>query len=285
MRSLVGESVALYADQPWTATTMGLKFETVLSTLGVLTAVAYVLGWLQAFYYFDTFGVRLAAVEMSPQDYLLNSWFVVENVVFFLILIWAILTMPRWWTVLLGVAYFFIPIGSHYAFFHPHVWGANFLIEYRHTLLKFIPFGLLIAVGLLNGVDSLRRRTSITSLSGPQGRLGFVLVAVLVGAWSVSVAKHFGSYDANLELRYPDRMLSRIRLHLSTEAGEAAALMQADGLYLVHATPSQLFVWNSEGFSYGQPNQKVSVYVIARDKVRWFETDKRFQVQRGTFIF
>jgi len=264
---------------------MGLKLETVLSTLGVLTAVAYVLGWLQAFYYFDTFGVRLAAVEMSPQDYLLNSWFVVENVVFFLILIWAILTMPRWWNVLLGVVYFFIPIGSHYAFFYPHVWGANLLIEYRHTLLKFIPFGLLVIVALLNGVDSLRRRTSITSLSGPHGRLGFVLVAVIVGAWAVSVAKHFGSYDANLELRYPDRMLSRIRLHLSTEAGEAAALMQSDGLYLVHATPGQLFVWNSVGFSYGQPNQKVYVYVIARDKVRWFETDRRFQVQRGTFIF
>jgi hypothetical protein len=263
---------------------MRLKLETVLSTLGVLTAVAYVLGWLQAFYYFDTFGVRLAAVEMTPQDYLLNSWFVVENIVFFLILIWAILSVPRWWTVLLGVAYFFIPIGSHYAFFYPHVWGANFLIEYRHTLLKFIPFGLLLVVALLNGVGSLRR-TSNMSLSGPQARLGFVLLVVVVGAWSISVAKHFGSYDANLELRYPDRMLSRIRLHLVIDASEAGELTQSEELYLVHATPGQLFVWDARGFRYGGLNQKVDVHVIARDKVQWFETLRRFQVQRGTFIF
>src|SRR5215831_10500673 len=121
---------------------MQLKLDAVLSSLGVFTAIAYVLGWLQYFYYFDTFGIRIAAVELSVQDYLLNSWFVVENVLFFLILAWVVIKTPRWWSFVVGVAYFLIPIAAHYGFFYPGWWGADFLIEYRHTLLKFIPFGL-----------------------------------------------------------------------------------------------------------------------------------------------
>lgn len=264
---------------------MRLKLEPVLSALGLFTAVAYVLGWLQAFYYFDSFGIRLASVEMAPQDYLLNSWFVVENVLFFLILIWVILKTPRWWSYLIGVLYFMIPIAAHYAFFAPDRWGANFLIEYRHTLLKFIPFSLLGAVMLHDWLRGSRPFGNAIEVSWPHGNGLFVLLVIIVAAWSVSVAKHFGSFDANLELRYPSRMLAKVQLRAAPDVVGGAAFEQMSDLYLVHATPTQLFVWNSTGFTFAAPDQKVTIYVIARSKLEWFETSKSFLIQRGSFIF
>jgi hypothetical protein len=55
---------------------MSLRLESVLSWLGLLTAVAYCLGWLQTFYYFDAFGLDLQALEFSLTDYVFESWFV-----------------------------------------------------------------------------------------------------------------------------------------------------------------------------------------------------------------
>jgi hypothetical protein len=98
------------------------------------------------------------------------------------------------------------------------------------------------------------------------------------------MAKHFGSFDANLELRYPDRMLSKVRLHSDGDA-QLEELANNDALYVVHATPTQLFVWNAAGFIFGQRDQRVVIHVIKRDKVQWFETVKGFHVQRGNFIF
>jgi hypothetical protein len=263
---------------------MQLKLDTVLSSLGVFTAVAYVLGWLQYFYYFDTFGIRLAAVELTVQDYLLNSWFVIENVLFFLILAWLVIKTHRWWSYVIGVGYFLIPISAHYAFFVPGWWGADFLIEYRHTLLKFIPFGLLAAVLLRDWRRGSRPPSVTLDLSWPYSRVMFVLFLIVVSAWSVSMAKHFGSFDANLELRYPERMLSKVRLHTAPDI-ELEEFAKSDALYLVHATPTQLFIWNAAGFVFGQHDQRVVIYVIKRDKVQWFETTKGLQIQRGNFIF
>jgi hypothetical protein len=84
---------------------------------------------LKAYYYFDSFGIGLAAVEMSPQDYLFSSWFVIENLVFFLLLVWVVARAPRWWSVTIAVLYFFIPIAAHYAFLAPNEWPIRFLIN------------------------------------------------------------------------------------------------------------------------------------------------------------
>jgi hypothetical protein len=263
---------------------MSFKLDTVLSSLGVFTAVAYVLGWLQSFYYFDTFGIRLASVELSMQDHLLNSWFVIENLSFFLILAWVVSKTPRWWTLLIGAAYFLIPIAAHYAFFFPNWIGANFLIEYRHTLLKFIPFGVLGVVMFFDWLRGTRPAGHAIDLSWPYGKGMFVLFLIVVSAWSVSMAKHFGSFDANFELRYPDRMLSRVALHTAPD-DPLEELATSDRLYLIHATPRQLFVWDAAGFVFGKADQKVMVYVIQRDQIRSFETIKPFQIQRGNLIF
>ena len=264
---------------------MSLKLEKVLASLGVLSAVAYVLGWLQAFYYFDTFGIRLASVGMTPQDYLLNSWFVVENVVFFLVLVKVVTAVGRWWLWVIGAVYFLIPIAAHYAFFAPESSAARFLIEYRHTLLKFIPFGLLAGVMLSDRLSGSHPAGRVLALPEAPGAGWIALLVIVVGAWSVSVAKHFGSFDGNLELRHPDRMLATVRLHPVPGAAASDLLAPVGTLYLVHATATQLFIWDSGGFSFGQPDQKVTIHVIGRDKVGWFETTKNMQIQRGSFIF
>jgi hypothetical protein len=264
---------------------MNLKLDTVLSSLGVLTAVAYALGYLQAFYYFDTFGIPLASVEMSTQDYLLNSWFVIENVLFFLILAWITVKNPRWWSVLVSMVYFLIPIAAHYAFFVHGWWAAGFLIEYRHTVLKFVPFLLLAGMIVADWMHGSHRLGAKLDLSWPYGRVMFILFIIVVGAWSVSMAKHFGSFDANFELLYPERLLPKVRLQPIPGVSGPDDIWTSDRLYLIHATQTQLFVWNSTGFGFDQANQSIRIYVIKRDKLQWFETMKVFEIQRGGLIF
>jgi hypothetical protein len=52
-----------------------LKLETVLASVGLLRALAYALGFLKSLYYFSTFGIGLRSLDLSPQDYLFESWF------------------------------------------------------------------------------------------------------------------------------------------------------------------------------------------------------------------
>ena len=262
-----------------------IKLATILlgiaASIVVAFAVAFALGWLKTLYYFDAFGIGLSSLELSLLDYLFESWFVLQNVLFFILLFWFIVKTVRWWAIVLGVVYFFLPIASHYAFLADGQPLAEWLIDYRHTLLKFVPFGVYAAAWLFDRRSFQR----LKSLSWPHGNAALGLFVVVILAWSVSAAKHFGSFDANRVLRSPEQYLSRVKLHPESSIAAHAQISDRANLYAVYASPSRYFLWNHEGFRFAEPNQQVHLLVIPKDEVAWVESWKPFQVQPGSVFF
>jgi len=136
---------------------MQMRLEKILSALTLFTALAYSLGWIKTSYYFQTFGIGLSSLGFSPQDYLFESWFVLENLVFFLLLSWTVILSRRWWAYAVGVFYLVLPYLSDLAFQYWDRTLAKFLVEHRHSLLKFVPFLLLRSLLLCFGMEESSR--------------------------------------------------------------------------------------------------------------------------------
>jgi hypothetical protein len=147
-----------------------VKLEKAVGVVAVVAAIAYSLGWLKTFSYFETFGIGLPTLNMSIQDYLFESWFVLENVVFFVLFSWVLqagfrLGLPnRAWRVLwcfflsaLAILYLMLPYLTDWASGLPEaklaVLNCNLanLFSHYYTLLKLSPF-LLYALVVLGAV-------------------------------------------------------------------------------------------------------------------------------------
>jgi hypothetical protein len=257
-----------------------IKFETLISGITVLAGVAYSLGWLKTYYYFDAFGIALPALELSVQDYLFESWFVVENLLFFALLLWFVAIRVRWWTITLILAYGLIPIASHYSFLGQGSLLPSLLIDYRHALLKFIPFAVY-------GIDwFLRRRSySLASWSWPYTSGSLALFLLVTLAWGISTAKHFGSFDANRCQNAPDRFLPRAEVWLEDESDQGTVTSGAELMYLVYASPSHYFLWQHGDFEFGKQDAAIHILILPKSRVRKIETWKAFQIQPGSMFF
>src|ERR1700719_2170496 len=97
---------------------MQIKLGQIVSVLSVLTAWAYSLGWLKSWFYFDTFGIGLSSLKIAPQDYLFESWYVLENVIFFVVLLWTAAMIRRLWVRIVAALYFPLPWLVQAAFVH-----------------------------------------------------------------------------------------------------------------------------------------------------------------------
>jgi len=259
---------------------LSIRLEKLLSWLTLLTAVAYSLGWLKTYYYFDSFGIPLSSLEFSVTDYLFESWFVLENVVFFSLLCWFVIKLPLWWPITIGIIYFFLPVASHYAFLWPENIVAHFLITYRHTILKFLPFALYLAVFIFDR----KSFQHFKELSWPYSTAGLVLFIVIIAAWSVSTAKHFGGFDANRAQMTPDNFLPHVTIHFVPGVSNPDEITKAEELYLIHVTPNRYFIWNHKDFIFGGEKASVNVIVIPKEKVDRIETRKAFHVQPGSLF-
>jgi hypothetical protein len=264
-----------------------LRLESVLSWAGLATAVAYCLGWLKTLYYYDTFGIGLSSLGLSPADYLFESWFVLENVFFFFLVAWIAVNGRRPWLWAVGVAYSLIPILSHYAFLRPDAPVSEALINYRHTILKATPFVMLIVVAAL---DVARKRPPLKSANDLRWSFGqgaLALFVLVVAAWSISVAKHFGSFDANRAMLRPDSYFARVSLTMKASQASAAPpdAPASTELYLVYANDRQLFVWDRAGFVFDRPRDTVRLLVIPRDEVSLIRMQKPHEVQPGALFF
>src|SRR5262245_15266134 len=223
---------------------MQLRLEKILSALTLFTALAYSLGWIKTFYYFQTFGIGLSSLGFSPQDYLFESWFVLENIVFFMLLSWTIILSKRWWAYGVGTFYLALPYLSDLAFQHRDRTVATFLLEHRHSLLKFVPFlllGILVVLEWKNRRE-WKKRDQFWQLAWPYTKLWAVVYVLVILAWSVSAAKHFGSYDAKRVLSDPAKQLSRVKLHFSDNAHAPCVGNSPDLLFMVYATRDSLFL-------------------------------------------
>jgi hypothetical protein len=255
-----------------------LPFRIVTAAGGValLAAVACLLGWVKTVYYFHAFGLRLSPRELSLADHAGESWFVLQNVLLFLGLWWIVIRTRQLWAAAVGLLHAAIPIGAHYAFAVVDWAPAAWLIHYRHALLKLLPFAVLAGVWLFQP----RLRPRLRSFAWDHGGGPLALLAVVTFCWSLSAAKHFGSYDAQLALLAPDDHLLRVRIPdgASRVAGPAAG---GERLYLLHSDENRLVLWDGAGFVYGS-SAALRIVIVSREALPWFEGRRALQLQPGS---
>jgi hypothetical protein len=236
-----------------------------------VVALLWTLGRLKLLYYFAAFGVGLDAVEPTLLDQLFESWFVMQNLAFAGLLWWIALKTRSIWVVAVAVVHALIPITSHYAF-AVHEWvAAGFLIDYRHTLLKFVPFIVLAIVWFGRPSD----RGGLRQLTPPMSPGGLVLAAIVLVSWGVSMAKHSGSFDAQQVMRRPGLHLSNVELSPSSELPTTSG-----ELFLLHTSPSSVLLWDAGGFEFGRSTE-VRTLIVPRSSVVWIAVRRVFQLQLG----
>jgi hypothetical protein len=235
----------------------------------------YVLGRLKSLYYYQTFGVDIGSLDLDFWDHVFESWFTAQNLLFLVLLWWIALKTRSIWIACIAAVYALIPMASHYAFVFHDSAAAAFLIGYRHTLLKLIPFAVLIVVWAFFP----RHRGVLKDLSLPIPPVGLVLFTVIALAWAISAAKHFGSFDANLVTRDPAAHLVRVRLG----SGFGPTRPPAEELYVLHASRESVILWDHTGFNGTDSGSVPSIrtLVVPRSAVEWIEGRKTFRVQPG----
>jgi hypothetical protein len=257
---------------------MRIKLTQVVSVLSVLTAWAYSLGWLKTYFYFDTFGISLSSLKIAPQDYLFESWYVLENVVFFVMLLWTAAMIRRLWVRVVAVLYLPLPWMVQTAFVHRNWPVANWLTGHDYMVYKYTPFVVLFLVILLYKQERLR----LKELSWPYSRFYFVVFVIAIFAWSVSAAKHIGGADADRLLVCPAKYLADTKLHFAEKYPDLKQLASKPGLYILRATPDRYFILDTEGRECDKPGAKVDlstrmikIYDVPQDKIDWIEDLKK----------
>lgn len=169
----------------------------------IFVGFAVLLGWLKTLYFLKPFGLSPAATGF---EYLLESWYVLQNLAYFAAILWLVIQTRRLVLAVVALVYAMIPLATHYLFLLYDRGWARIWIDHQHTWLKGIP-----AV-LLAGLIIARVRGVRVDRCWRHGRAGWALLALVVGSWGVSAAKHFGSYDAERILHRPDELLPRVAL-------------------------------------------------------------------------
>jgi len=231
---------------------------------------------LKTVYYFKAFGIGVGILDLSGADYLLESWFVVQNVLFFVLLWWVALRTRLRWVAAVGACYSLIPIASHYAFAFHDSPAALFLIQYRHTLLKLVPFIVLVAVWWLHP----NRRKPLYEVRSIRSPAAVALCALITLAWAISTSKHFGSFDANLALSRTADHLAKVRIRSSVGADAGRFPGENAELYLLYAGEKTVVVWDRSGFRYGSSTE-IHTWVLERNSIDWIEVTATFGVQPG----
>jgi hypothetical protein len=267
---------------------MEIKLEKVVSVLTVFAAWAYMLGYLKRYYYFQTFGIGLSSLHLSPQDYLFESWYPLENVFFFALLLWIAAVVRRFWVRIIAAMYFPLPYLGQWAYNHYDWRAAYALAHLSQSILKFTPFVVLLMVIVFHREESRR----LLSLSWPYGKFYFVLFVVAVFAWSVSAAKHIGGADAAKLLVCPEDSLSRVKLHVSTTAPEQLKNLERNqNLYILYASQYRYFVLDGTDFPCVRDRREIDLsdnelklYDIPRDRIDWIDDFKKPDTEPGALI-
>jgi hypothetical protein len=207
---------------------MELKFGSVASSLALIAAWAYSLGWIKSLYYYSTVGVGLDQLELTPQDYLFASWYTVENVMLFLLLLWIAAISQRLWPWIFVLAYLPIPFLTDWSYGHLDNPICKYLVENPHSILKFFPFTLLILLVLIHRDSIELLRTSAWN----HGNFALALLLLIAVAWSISAAKHIGSSDAKRALNNPEAFLMHVHLRFPDNAVELKPIESQPMLYM-----------------------------------------------------
>ncbi len=263
---------------------MELQLRKILPSLTLVAAWAYSLGWIKVSYYFRTFGIGLESIEFSIQDYLFASWYVLENVVFLLLLLWiAAIAQRKWVWGVVGV-YLLLPFLTDWSYSHlnSHAWGwlLRWLVAVPHSILKFLPFLIL---GALLAAKEMRARFKQTSW--PHGNFALIAVSIVAIAWSISAAKHFGSSEANDVLRNPPKYLLQAKLHISGPAPTLKPIETRQPLYLLYSSTHRCILLDTADFTFGQRGTHVKILYVPQEKVELIEGSREIQLDPGRLFW
>ena len=269
-----------------------LKFGSIASSLTLIAAWAYSLGWIKTLYYFSTFGIGLESLELTPQDYLFASWYTVENLMFFLLLLWIVAVSGRlrpWWRLWpwsFVAVYLLVPFLTEWSYGHLHSGIFRYLVDNPHSILKFLPFIVLILVILIHRDTIPRLRES----SWPHGNFAFALLLIVAVAWSISAAKHIGSSDAKRALRYPEANLLHVQVHFAETAMELKPIESRQKLYMLYFSPHHCIVLDLADYDIEKDQGKdestspIHVFDVPRENVRLVDGTRKIQMSAGELL-
>jgi hypothetical protein len=197
---------------------MELKLTKVVSSLTLLAAWAYSLGWIKTVYYYSMFGVGTESLDLSVQDYLFASWYTVENVLFFILLMWIASIVGRLWVFVVVLLYLPIPYFTDLCYAHLDSplfgWFTQWFVASPHGILKFVPF-IVLFIALVDP-DT---RQKFKAVSWKYGSFPTAVLILIVVAWSISAAKHIGTTDAKKGLRDPAKYYLEVRSPILEKIG------------------------------------------------------------------
>jgi hypothetical protein len=267
---------------------MELKLEKVVSWFTVFTAWAYLLGWLKRYFYFQTFGIGLSSVNLSAQDYLFESWYPLESVFFFVLMLWIAVLVRRIWVRIVAAIFFVLPFLAHAAYIHYDWIIAYWFVHVNQSILKFTPFVVLLLIVVFDRQESSR----LLTLSWPYDKLYFVVFVLAIFAWSVSAAKHFGGSDADSVLVCPGKYLSNVTIHVTSGAPDQLRNLELNhNLYMLYASHDSYFLLDGTNFpcvtdrrrlDLSQRNMKL--YDVPRARVDWIDDSKKPNADPGALI-
>lgn len=261
---------------------MELKLTKILSSLTLFAAWAYSLGWIGSSYYYGTFGVGLESTELSAQDYLFASWYTTQSVLFFILLLWIAVIARRKWVYGLALLYLPIPYVTDWSYAHlsSPAWGwlLRWFVDVPHSILKFIPFLALLVVIRMH--KDTRER--FKEFSWPHGNFALAVLSLVVIAWSISAAKHFGTSEANRLLRDPSNYLLQVKLlHVSENMPSLKPVEARQSLYLLHYGPHRCILLDETGYTFGQRGGQVVILYVPSEKIEMVEGARVVQLYPG----
>lgn len=243
-----------------------------LAAVASFASFAALVGWLKMVYFFRPFGVSPAALDPGWVGTSFESWYVVQNLVYFTWIVWLVVQTRRFTLALVAVVYSLIPLVTHYAFLHYDRAWVRWWVDHQHTWLKLVPL-LLLAVVVASWV-----RGRPLDWRWRHGAAGLVLLGIVAGSWGLSAAKHFGSYDAERILHRPEELLPRVEL--SWKASPPAGWEAGRRLFLLHEDGQTVVVVEFTTGT-GWERRAPRVHAIPRAELRHLVVSPRTAVQPG----
>ncbi len=251
-------------------------FSLFLASAASLISFAALVGWLKTVYFLRPFGVAPAALDRAWVPMSFESWYVVQNLVYFTCIVWLVVQTRRFALAIVALLYALIPLATHYAFLlYDRAW-IRVWVDHQHTWLKLVP--LILLAGVVFG----HIRGNRLDWRWQHGRSGLVLLAVVVGSWGLSTAKHFGSYDAERILHRPEEVLPRVEL--SWKASPADVWEAGEPLFLLHEDREIVIVLEFTAGT-GWQRRTPRTHTIARGELRHIAVTPRSAVQPGGQYF
>lgn len=221
-------------------TSLFLSAATAPIAVAAVTAAVYILGALKTYRYFAVFGLPLAALDISTQEYLSNSWYVVECVLCLLLTFWTLLRLfrslsqTRWRVCLLAIALLYTVLPA-LALQHANNRYAVHFFENDGIYFTFVPLvliGALIIIskdGRIVVDDQTPFANNFTSLFG---LIAFIVIAA-------NCAQVIGFADGTRALRDPDHHCSIINV---ADNPPLSFIPRGDNVYLLHMNAKWVFL-------------------------------------------